>query len=425
MTQDINLLFVDDEEGITNALRRLLRSQPWHCHFCNSGEAALALMREQPINLIVSDMRMPVMDGARFLAAAREIQPDAVRYLMTGQADMDDTVNALNDGGISRFIHKPWSDSALIEAIQDGLRIQALERERDRLLAETLRQETALRALNASLETRVTERTRALEERTQQLDQSQAAIMEVFSAMIAAREHLIKGRSRKVADLCRLLCSALQLDERESRDIHRAAMLHEIGKMALPEELLKRSEVGLTAYEQDEYMQYALHGEQALMGVPDFERVATIIRHHNENVDGLGFPDRLKGKDIPRGARVLKVARDFLGYQTRYLSKVPMSVEQTLVFMRHQINKRYDATVVNTLCHLLESRQDRFTDLSERTVSTRDVQIGERLTRDVVSKRGILLVPHNTVLTAHLINQLKKIETGEGEPFNLSVAAAG
>jgi len=246
----------------------------------------------------------------------------------------------------------------------------------------------------------------------------------VFSAMLSSREHLIKGSSRRVAEVCRLLCIALKIDAVESRDIHRAAMLHEIGKLALPEELLKRSETGLTAYEQDEYMQYALHGEHSLTGVPDFERVAQIIRHHNENVDGLGFPDRLKGNDIPLGARVLKVARDFIGYQSRYLSKVPQTAEQTLVFMRHQMNKRYDARIVEVLCYLYESRQDLFSDIAERTVTTRDAQVGERLVKDVVSKRGILLVPHNTVLTLHILNQLKKIEQSDGEPFNLHVASA-
>jgi len=424
MNHTVNLLFVDDEEGITNALRRLLRQQPWTCHFRNSGSDALALMQDQPMDLIVSDMRMPGMDGATFLAAARERQPEAVRFLMTGQADMEDTIKALNEGGISRFIAKPWSDVELVRAIEEGLRIKLLERERDRLLTETLAQQAELRSLNAGLELRVAERTRALQERTVQLDRSQSAIMEVFSAMLSSREHLIKGSSRRVAEVCRLLCIALKLDAVESRDIHRAAMLHEIGKLALPEELLKRSETGLTAYEHDEYMQYALHGEHSLTGVPDFERVAQIIRHHNENVDGLGFPDRLKGNDIPLGARVLKVARDFIGHQSRYLSKVPQTPEQALVFMRHQMNKRYDASIVEALCDLYESRQDLFADIAERTVTTRDAQVGERLVKDVVSKRGILLVPHNTVLTPHILNQLRKIEQSEGEPFNLHVASA-
>lgn len=424
MNHTVNLLFVDDEEGITNALRRLLRQQPWTCHFRNSGSEALALMQDQPMDLIVSDMRMPGMDGATFLAAARERQPEAVRFLMTGQADMEDTIKALNEGGISRFIAKPWSDVELVRAIEEGLRIKLLERERDRLLTETLAQQAELRSLNAGLELRVAERTRALQERTVQLDRSQSAIMEVFSAMLSSREHLIKGSSRRVAEVCRLLCIALKLDAVESRDIHRAAMLHEIGKLALPEELLKRSETGLTAYEHDEYMQYALHGEHSLTGVPDFERVAQIIRHHNENVDGLGFPDRLKGNDIPLGARVLKVARDFIGHQSRYLSKVPQTPEQALVFMRHQMNKRYDASIVEALCYLYESRQDLFADIAERTVTTRDAQVGERLVKDVVSKRGILLVPHNTVLTPHILNQLRKIEQSEGEPFNLHVASA-
>ena len=131
------LLLVDDEENILNSLRRVLRSEPYKLLTCNSGEAALQLFAEQPIDLVISDARMPGMDGAALLAQVQQRWPNCLRILLTGYADLTTTVKAINEGQIYRYISKPWDDNELRLIIRQALAFQHSERERLRLEALT------------------------------------------------------------------------------------------------------------------------------------------------------------------------------------------------------------------------------------------------------------------------------------------------
>jgi len=136
------ILIVDDEPDILNALRRLLMLTP-----CRGGdntfqlsvdtfvsaEEALAKARHTAYDLVLSDYRMPGMDGVRFLMAIREIQPDAVRMILSGYADLNGLIAAINDAGISRFVAKPWNDYELVSSIGQGLAMRELALENQRL----------------------------------------------------------------------------------------------------------------------------------------------------------------------------------------------------------------------------------------------------------------------------------------------------
>jgi len=134
------VLFVDDEAPILSSLKRLFRKASFNCCFAESGEEGLKLLEGQTVDLIVSDMRMPKMSGAEFLAIARTKWPDTMRILLTGHSDISATIDALNKGGIYRYISKPWNDQELEEAIEQSLRLRRLERERVELLALTQEQ---------------------------------------------------------------------------------------------------------------------------------------------------------------------------------------------------------------------------------------------------------------------------------------------
>ena len=108
-----SVLCVDDEPSILSALRRVLRAEGCRILTAGSGAEALALLEAEPVDVVVSDMRMPVMDGARLLAEVRARWPGTARVLLTGYADMDATILAINEGQIYRYIHKPWDETEL------------------------------------------------------------------------------------------------------------------------------------------------------------------------------------------------------------------------------------------------------------------------------------------------------------------------
>src|SRR5487761_2096594 len=125
---EVTLLLVDDEANILNALRRLLRPLGYRIFTAESGRAGLEILEREQVDLVISDMRMPEMNGAQFLEEVRIRFPDCMRILLTGYADMGSTIAAINRGEIYRYISKPWEDNDLVLAVKHALERKFLER---------------------------------------------------------------------------------------------------------------------------------------------------------------------------------------------------------------------------------------------------------------------------------------------------------
>ena len=156
------LLFVDDEANILSSLKRLFRPSGYRIFTAESGAAGLEIMAHEPVDMVISDMRMPEMNGAQFLEKVRENWPDTVRILLTGYADIGSTIEAINKGQIYRYISKPWEDNDIVITVRQALERRELEREKARLEELTRVQNEELKELNANLENKVRERTEEL-----------------------------------------------------------------------------------------------------------------------------------------------------------------------------------------------------------------------------------------------------------------------
>jgi FixJ family two-component response regulator len=177
------ILFVDDEKSILKALQRLFFDEDFHILTADSGKAALALLAagEKPA-VIISDQRMPEMGGAEFLAQARKMLPESIRMVLTGYADINAAVDAVNLGGIYRYILKPWNDEDLKLTVKEAISRFDLIEENKKLSLELEKNNRTLAALNASLEQKVVERTRALRQIVRELqgrDRIQQYLMEI------------------------------------------------------------------------------------------------------------------------------------------------------------------------------------------------------------------------------------------------------
>jgi two-component system NtrC family sensor kinase len=170
------VLLVDDEPNVLRALKRVLRRIPWDLQTANSGEEALQLMAESPVDVVVCDYRMPGMTGVDFLRQVRDRWPDTQRLMLSGQADQSAILEAVNRSEIFRFIPKPWEEADLLATIHSALSAATLAQENRRLLALTLAKNEELARLNAQLEQRV-------QERTALLSQSQREWQATFDAL--------------------------------------------------------------------------------------------------------------------------------------------------------------------------------------------------------------------------------------------------
>ncbi|MDP2827897.1 MAG: response regulator [Sulfuricellaceae bacterium] len=422
------LLFVDDEPNILSALRRLFRSHGYKIHTAEGGAEGLALLGQEPVDLVISDMRMPNMDGAQFLEQVREKWPDTVRILLTGYADVSSTIAAINKGQIYRYISKPWNDDDIVLLVKQALELKNLEREKLRLEALSLRQNEELKELNASLEAKVLERTKEVRQTMSFLDLANKKLKEsfitsikVFSSLIELRERTLAGHSRRVTDLARTLAKRLNLSDSEMNDLFVAALLHDIGKIGLPDTVLAKPFVALTGEERDLVLRHPATGQAALMGLEQLHGAATLIRAHHERWDGMGYPDGLSGLAIPMGARILALANDYDAVQIGTQLNKRLSQSEAVAYIVEGRGKRYDPDVVDVFAPMMGGQAKPV--VAEIEVRSPQLKPGMCLSRDLVTPEGIMLLSHDYVLTDVIIKQVRNFERSSGRAMTLHIRA--
>ncbi len=407
------ILCVDDEANILAALRRLFRPAGYKVLLGNSGAEGLQLLEAEngEVDVVISDMRMPEMDGARFLAQVRARWPKAARILLTGYADIESTVAAINQGEIYRYIAKPWNDSEVMLTVKDVLERKALEREKTRLEELTRRQNEELKSLNASLEEKVQARTQELALANEKLKTSFMTSIRVFANLIELREGRMAGHSRRVADLSRKTAKQMNLPPRDSQDVFLAGLLHDIGKIGLPDHLLAKNELQMTPEERGLWRKHPLKGEQALMALEDLRGAARLIRSHHERVDGQGYPAGEMEGAIPLGARILAVANDYDGLIQGTLNGKKLNEQAALEFIDKSRGRRYDPAVVDAflvVCGGIKEPPPVGLPLLPA-----ELEPGMVLARDFLSRDGILLLAADYVLDENLIRQIREYEKSE------------
>jgi response regulator RpfG family c-di-GMP phosphodiesterase len=424
------LLFVDDEPSILSALRRLFRPHGYRILVAESGAAGLAILAQEHVDLIISDMRMPEMDGATFLKQVRQQWPNTVRILLTGYADVTSTVAAINEGEIYRYISKPWDDDEIVKTVREALERQKLESENRRLTALTQSQNEALKALNASLEQKVTERTAELRKALSFVEQAHGDLkksfvtsVQVFSSLVELRSgpvgSRLAGHGRRVADMARNLAQRMGMGDVEVQNIMLAGLLHDIGKLGLPDELLGKPFNMLSQDQRALVIKHPLIGQNVLMAIEKFKDAAILVRHHHECFDGSGYPDRLAGMAIPQGSRILSVVNDYDALQIGTLVQRPLRPEEALSFLIDNRGKRYDPVAVDALVRLISETQKSVP--VEMPLRTMHLKPGMVVSRELTHRDGYLLLAKGGILTADIINQLIKLEQAEQQNLTLYI----
>jgi response regulator RpfG family c-di-GMP phosphodiesterase len=426
------LLFVDDESNILASLRRLFRPLGYRILTAESGAQGLAIFDSETIDLVISDMRMPVMDGAQFLEQVRLKSPDTIRILLTGYADIASTIDAINKGQVYRYIAKPWEDNDICLTVHHALEQKMLVREKERLEALTLKQNEELKDLNANLEEKVKARTEEvrqtmgfLEVAHEKLKKSFLTSIRVFANLMELREGEMTGHSRRVADLARKLALKMGMSEVEAQEVMVAALLHDIGKIGLPDKLLHKPFTMLDEEERAAVIKHPVVGQAALMALEQLHGAAKLIRSHHERFDGLGFPDHLAGLAIPLGARVLAVANEYDAVQLGHVTSKRLNAQDALVFIREGRGKRYDPQVVDAFVAIMGGDGEGAAKGGEIVLPVGDLKAGMVLARDLITRDGMLLLARDYVLDEPLVDQLKSYERTEGHTMTVHVKVRG
>ena len=449
------ILCVDDEPSILSALRRVFRPHGYTVFVANSGAEGLAVLEQEAIDVVVSDMRMPEMDGAQFLERVFERWPATKRILLTGYADASATIAAINRGKIWRYVAKPWNDDELVLTVQQALAHRQLMEENARLTRLTREQNEELKELNAGLERKVAERTAQLRETLVSLERAHGDLkrnflnsVRVLSGLVELRggelgKHFV-GHGRRVADMARAVAQRLRLPEADAQTAMLAGLLHDIGKIGLPDHLLDKPFVGLPGPERARVMTHPALGENLLMAIDQLKDAAPAIRHHHEHFDGSGYPDGLAGDRIPLLARVLTVVNDFDALQLGTLIRRHLGPPEALGYLIEHAGAYYDPAVVKAFAHWLLAQRPalrgliRFpeeegwpaldTEPAEvvepcRELAPAALEPGMVLARDLIHRDGYLLLAAGFTLEPTTIAHLRRIESEAGQQFTLAIRA--
>ncbi|MBX7271586.1 response regulator [Pseudomonas chloritidismutans] len=426
----MTLLLVDDEENILNSLRRVLRAEPYTLKVASNGDEALQILENCPVDLVVSDARMPGMDGATLLAQVQERWPNCMRVLLTGYADISTTIKAINEGRIYRYVSKPWDDQELRLVIKQALAHQYSERERARLEKLTQDQNLQLQRLNESLEQRVIARTAELQQTAEMLDlayeelrKSYITATEVFSSLISQRLSKERQTNAEVIALVKAYSDNYGLDSGVANDLSMAAALYNVGKLTWDDQLLSKPSDLLYKDDRARYRKYPEIGESLLMTLEPLQDAGRLIRHHQERWDGQGYPDRLEGEQIPLGARVLRLAVDFLELQRGLILERRVSRDDALRLIEKHAGRLYDPEISKQFVELCSTLAPDLgvDDPSIVPVDTRKLEPGMVLARNLYASNGTLLLNDGKVLTQSLINKLTAFEASEDARYTLMV----
>ncbi len=413
------LLIVDDEPNVLSALRRLFRPHGYQILLAESGKKALEILSESNVDLVISDMRMPGMDGAEFLSQAARRWPDMIRILLTGQADLDATIRVVNEGHISRYVSKPWDDEELVTTVQRGLEQRYSELERRRLVKRIAQYNEELKTLNQRLAREVVARreeaaqSASFEDMShQELKDSYLTAIPVFANLVDMREGASKGHGRRVADLARCIAERMELKPQLVQDIYHAGLLHDAGKIGLPDPVVEKPFSALNSKERKQLEAHSVLGEAVLLALEPLHDTARLIRGHHESYNGTGYPDRLAGEKIPLGARILRVANDFDAAQVGHLVERTVSAAEARALIEKHSGQLYDPEVAVVALEVLESEKGRFqVDTGgEIRIDSGSLREGMVLMREVVNPSGILLLPVGNCLTTAQIQRLHEFE---------------
>ena len=413
------VLCIDDEPNILASLRRVLRHRGWRIATASSGAEALEQMQREPADLVISDMRMPGMDGVQVLETIQKRWPETIRILLTGHAEMGAAIAAINRGRIFRYVSKPWDDDEMKAAVLQGLELVALQRDKARLEELALAQNLRLRELNEELEQRVRERTNELGEANGRLNKSFLASIKLLSNLLELRGNRLIGHGRRVADLARTVARAMSLDDHVVQDIFVAGLLHDIGHVVLPDALLAKPVARLATDEMAHYRQHCAVGEQLLMALDDMQSVAGLIRAHHERYDGRGYPDGAAGTEIPLEARILAVSDAYDELQNGHLGGARPSAEEARVLLQQGRGTQFDPEVLEIFLQV--TQLDRREATKSLILGSDGLEPAMVLAADLISPEGVLLLSAGHRLTDALIRRIRAFERRAEQRFRLHI----
>jgi putative nucleotidyltransferase with HDIG domain len=324
------ILIVDDEEMISSILSRRLIQEGYSCVTAHNGREALNYFYRDKFSLLISDIKMPEMDGIELLKKTKTMQPNLIVIIMTAYPEIDMAVEAMREGAYD-FIIKPTDLDLVILSVKRAFEKKRLEEE--------------VEIYHKNLEKLVEERTAKLQQAYHTLKKAYLDSVKVLVEAIDAKDPYTRGHSDRVRRMSLQIATFLGLSEERLETLEYGALLHDIGKIGIKDEILQKPGV-LSSEEYQVIQEHPLIGVKIVEGIEFFKDKIPMIRHHHEHFNGRGYPDGLVGKAIPLEARIIAVPDAFDAMVSLRPHRRAMSLEDILLEMEKCKGKQFDPEIM-------------------------------------------------------------------------------
>jgi response regulator RpfG family c-di-GMP phosphodiesterase len=416
MSPVFKVLLIDDEVNILRTMKRIFHGKPFKLILADSAQKAFEFMQTTTVHVVVSDMKMPGMSGAEFLAKVAEDFPQTYRIVLSGFADLESTLEVINNGKIHRFLQKPWDNQELINAVEHGIMQYRLTSENTRLLKLTAQQNKQLSAANESLEAKVEQRTKQLRSALAVSERSTSAVKKVVYNLVSINPNISGAFAQSVSKIAVDVAQKMSLDKKEIEDIGFASLICEIGMVGLDAKVLTTPFNKLTTAQQDAYFAQSSKAQLILSPAQQLQNVTDIIAHQFEYLSGRGFPNGVEGGNIPVGAKILAVARDYMRYRKGKMDGVEHNVVDSIAKLVSYCGLQfYDASIVDVLkAQQLAASEDKY-DIG---LSSDQLKSGMILDESLYNENDILILPQGHVFDDGSITKIKALE----KRFNMTLS---
>lgn len=318
------ILILDDDELFTKSIKRHLRND-YDISIGTNGKEGLTLCEKHgPYQVIISDYLMPQMDGLTFLSMAKTIMPDAVRMLLSGSADLDMAIKAINDSEVYKLLIKPIEVDSMKKALNSAIS------QHRRILAE--RELIAIKREKKALE----------------------GSLHGFIRLIEARDPYTAGHQHRVSLLASKIAHNMNMESDVIKTIYLAASIHDIGKLYVPSEFLNKPGK-LTDLEFDLIKTHPQVGYEVLKQLECGARLANIIHQHHEAINGTGYPQGLSGDQILIEAKIIAVADVIEAMSSHRPYRPALGVHAAITQIKDGSGILYDQEVVRTCLDIIGS----------------------------------------------------------------------
>jgi putative two-component system response regulator len=328
-----HILIVDDEPAIRTTTEKILQRAGYETTVAVNAADALAALETGEMDLLLSDIIMPGMDGVALMARALELRPELKVILITGEPTVDTAAAAVRAGAFD-YLPKPVLRAALLKTVGDAARFKALE-DKNRRYQRDLEEQVATR--------------------TASLRRTLLGTVEALASALEVRDPYTAGHQRRVAHLAVHIADLLGFEKERREGLRLAGLLHDIGKLHVPAEILAKP-TRLTAAEFALIKDHSRAGWNILKRVDFPWPLARMVLQHHERLDGSGYPDGIAGDEILPEARILAVADVVEAMASHRPYRPAVGLAAALEVIQRGRDVHFDAEVVNAALAVLHEK---------------------------------------------------------------------